>query len=195
MSDGCAPDFCCSLNLFLNPHYILFFLWIWFISSKLHSRAESSNKTSLLILLCTCLFYFLQLQCVNWSRSQRAVGKRSVHNVLTTSFFRSLCSRQVGGSVQGNQFYFSLLYEEGEEMDGGCLYRKSKGKFHSLSGYPQCSLASGVVNFFLARTRSVQRVGFDPKLQRVAHSGRSRVWSPSGSESTLSVSVAVFLTV
>ncbi|GLD61182.1 beta-1,4 N-acetylgalactosaminyltransferase 2-like protein [Lates japonicus] len=76
----------------------------------------------------------------------------------------------VGGSVQGNQFYFSILYEQGEEMDGGCLYRKSKGKFHSLPGYPECYLASGVVNFFLARTDAVQRVGFDPKLQRVAHS-------------------------
>ncbi|XP_076609593.1 beta-1,4 N-acetylgalactosaminyltransferase 2-like [Chaetodon auriga] len=76
----------------------------------------------------------------------------------------------LGGSVQGNQFYFSLHYEEGEEMDGGCLYRKSNGKFHSLPGYPQCSLASGVVNFFLARTDAVQKVGFDPKLQRVAHS-------------------------
>lgn len=59
-------------------------------------------------------------------------------------------------------------------MEGGCLYRKSNAKFHSLPGYPQCSLASGVVNFFLARTDAVQRVGFDPKLQRVAHSGRSR---------------------
>uniref|UniRef100_A0A8D0DGA0 Glycosyltransferase 2-like domain-containing protein n=1 Tax=Sander lucioperca TaxID=283035 RepID=A0A8D0DGA0_SANLU len=38
------------------------------------------------------------------------------------------------------------------------------------SGYPRCFLASGVVNFFLARTDAVQRVGFDPKLQRVAHS-------------------------
>ncbi|XP_078125416.1 beta-1,4 N-acetylgalactosaminyltransferase 2-like isoform X1 [Sander vitreus] len=76
----------------------------------------------------------------------------------------------LGGTVQGNQFYFSLLYEEGEEMEGGCLYRKSQGKFQSLRGYPRCFLASGVVNFFLARTDAVQRVGFDPKLQRVAHS-------------------------
>ncbi|KAM7372657.1 hypothetical protein PAMP_009809 [Pampus punctatissimus] len=76
----------------------------------------------------------------------------------------------VGGAVQRNQFYFSLIYEEGEDGDGGCLHRKSKMKFHSLPSYPQCSLASGVVNFFLARTDAVQRVGFDPKLQRVAHS-------------------------
>ncbi|XP_034394650.1 beta-1,4 N-acetylgalactosaminyltransferase 2-like isoform X1 [Cyclopterus lumpus] len=76
----------------------------------------------------------------------------------------------VGGTVKGNQFYFSLLYDEGEEMEGGCLYRKSKGRFHSLSGYPKCFMASGVVNFFLARTQAAQQVGFDPKLQRVAHS-------------------------
>ncbi|XP_029292950.1 beta-1,4 N-acetylgalactosaminyltransferase 2-like [Cottoperca gobio] len=76
----------------------------------------------------------------------------------------------LGGSVQGNQFYFSLIYEEGEESEGGCLHRKSQGKFQSLPGYPRCYLASGVVNFFLARTDAIQRVGFDPKLQRVAHS-------------------------
>ncbi|XP_005952228.2 beta-1,4 N-acetylgalactosaminyltransferase 2 [Haplochromis burtoni] len=76
----------------------------------------------------------------------------------------------VGGSVQGNRFYFSILYEEGDENEGGCLYRKSGGKFHHLPGYPQCHLASGVVNFFLARTDAMQRVRFDPKLQRVAHS-------------------------
>ncbi|CAJ1076021.1 beta-1%2C4 N-acetylgalactosaminyltransferase 2-like [Xyrichtys novacula] len=55
-------------------------------------------------------------------------------------------------------------------MEGGCLNRKSNGKFHQLPGYPNCALASGVVNFFLARTDAVQKVGFDPKLQRVAHS-------------------------
>ncbi|XP_051251084.1 beta-1,4 N-acetylgalactosaminyltransferase 2-like isoform X2 [Dicentrarchus labrax] len=76
----------------------------------------------------------------------------------------------LGGKVDGNQFYFYLHYEEGEEMEGGCLDRKSKQKFHPLPGYPQCSLASGVVNFFLARTDAVQRVRFDPKLKRVAHS-------------------------
>uniref|UniRef100_A0A3Q3C7V1 Beta-1,4 N-acetylgalactosaminyltransferase 2-like n=1 Tax=Haplochromis burtoni TaxID=8153 RepID=A0A3Q3C7V1_HAPBU len=80
----------------------------------------------------------------------------------------------VGGSVQGNKFHFSILYEEGDENEGGCLYRKSGGKFHSLPSYPQCHLASGVVNFFLARTDAMQRVRFDPKLQRVAHSGKSR---------------------
>lgn len=76
----------------------------------------------------------------------------------------------VGGSVGQGQFQFSIEYEEGDEMEGGCLNRRSRGRFHPLPGYPQCSLASGVVNFFLARTDSALKVGFDPKLLRVAHS-------------------------
>ncbi|XP_034007597.1 beta-1,4 N-acetylgalactosaminyltransferase 2-like [Trematomus bernacchii] len=76
----------------------------------------------------------------------------------------------LGGKVQGDQFYFSLIYEEGDEVEGGCMYRKSRGRYRSLPGYPECSLVSGVVNFFLARTDAVQRVGFDPQLKRVAHS-------------------------
>uniref|UniRef100_A0A8C6WWX0 Glycosyltransferase 2-like domain-containing protein n=1 Tax=Neogobius melanostomus TaxID=47308 RepID=A0A8C6WWX0_9GOBI len=72
--------------------------------------------------------------------------------------------------VGRNQFYFSLEYDEGEETEGGCLYRKSKGRFNALPGYPQCFMTSGVVNFFLARTDSVQKSRFDPLLQRVAHS-------------------------
>ncbi|KAF3847039.1 hypothetical protein F7725_004117 [Dissostichus mawsoni] len=39
---------------------------------------------------------------------------------------------------------------EGDEMEGGCL-SKFRGGFHSLPGYPQCSVVSGVVNFFLAQ--------------------------------------------
>ena len=71
----------------------------------------------------------------------------------------------------GNQFYFSIAYEEGDGVTGGCLDRKSNKKFQSLPNYPQCSIVNGVVNFFLARTDAVNRVRFDPKLKRVAHSG------------------------
>ncbi|KAI4792430.1 hypothetical protein KUCAC02_033386 [Chaenocephalus aceratus] len=76
----------------------------------------------------------------------------------------------LGGKVGENQFPFSIIYEEGDETEGGCMHRKSRGMFHSLPGYPQCSLVSGVVNFFLARTDAAQRVGFDPKLKRIGHS-------------------------
>uniref|UniRef100_A0A8C5D1G9 Glycosyltransferase 2-like domain-containing protein n=1 Tax=Gadus morhua TaxID=8049 RepID=A0A8C5D1G9_GADMO len=76
----------------------------------------------------------------------------------------------VGGSVTGNQFYFSIAYEEGDGVTGGCMDRKPNIKFQSLPNYPQCSIVNGVVNFFLARTDAVNRVRFDPKLKRVAHS-------------------------
>ncbi|EPY73762.1 UDP-GalNAc:Neu5Acalpha2-3Galbeta-R beta1,4-N-acetylgalactosaminyltransferase-like protein [Camelus ferus] len=73
----------------------------------------------------------------------------------------------VGGSVLGNVFQFKLLLERGE--NGDCLHRRS-GFFRPLDGFPSCVVTSGVVNFFLAHTERLQRVGFDPRLQRVAHS-------------------------
>uniref|UniRef100_A0A9L0SBU7 Beta-1,4 N-acetylgalactosaminyltransferase n=1 Tax=Equus caballus TaxID=9796 RepID=A0A9L0SBU7_HORSE len=72
----------------------------------------------------------------------------------------------VGGSVLGNVFQFKLLLEQGE--NGDCLHRRS-GFFGPVDGFPSCVVTSGVVNFFLAHTERLQRVGFDPRLQRVAH--------------------------
>lgn len=72
----------------------------------------------------------------------------------------------VGGSVQGNTFQFRLLLERGE--NGDCLHQRW-GSFQALDGFPGCTLTSGVVNFFLAHTEQLRRVGFDPVLQRVAH--------------------------
>ncbi|XP_072549813.1 beta-1,4 N-acetylgalactosaminyltransferase 2-like [Salminus brasiliensis] len=75
----------------------------------------------------------------------------------------------LGGDVDGNQFYFSLTYDEGDEDEGGCM-RRIHNKAHSpLPGFDGCFLVDGVVNFFLARTDAVRRVGFDPFLKRVAH--------------------------
>ncbi|XP_037349162.1 beta-1,4 N-acetylgalactosaminyltransferase 2 [Talpa occidentalis] len=73
----------------------------------------------------------------------------------------------VGGSVLGNTFQFKLLLEQGK--DGDCVHRRA-GFFQRLDGFPKCVVTSGVVNFFLAHTERLQRVGFDPRLQRVAHS-------------------------
>ncbi|TKC50616.1 hypothetical protein EI555_011549 [Monodon monoceros] len=74
---------------------------------------------------------------------------------------------RVGGSVLGNVFQFKLFLEHSE--NGDCLHRRS-GSFWPLDGFPSCVVTSGVVNFFLAHTERLQRVGFDPRLQRVAHS-------------------------
>ncbi|XP_029784931.1 beta-1,4 N-acetylgalactosaminyltransferase 2 [Suricata suricatta] len=73
----------------------------------------------------------------------------------------------VGGSVLGNVFQFKLLLEK--SPNGDCLHRRP-GSFRPLDGFPRCVVTSGVVNFFLAHTERLQRVGFDPRLQRVAHS-------------------------
>ena len=68
----------------------------------------------------------------------------------------------------GNMFQFKLFLEHSK--NGDCLHRRT-GSFGPLDGFPNCVVTSGVVNFFLAHTERLQRVGFDPRLQRVAHSG------------------------
>ncbi|KAI4556276.1 hypothetical protein MJG53_015228 [Ovis ammon polii x Ovis aries] len=73
----------------------------------------------------------------------------------------------VGGSVLGNVFQFKLFLEHSK--NGDCLHRRT-GSFGPLDGFPNCVVTSGVVNFFLAHTERLQRVGFDPRLHRVAHS-------------------------
>ncbi|XP_056609770.1 beta-1,4 N-acetylgalactosaminyltransferase 2-like isoform X2 [Triplophysa dalaica] len=73
----------------------------------------------------------------------------------------------VGGVVGGDQFHYTLEYVEGD--DGGCL-KRFEGRHHSpLPGHDGCFFVDVVVNFFLARTDAVRRVGFDPFLKRVAH--------------------------
>ncbi|XP_050959575.1 beta-1,4 N-acetylgalactosaminyltransferase 1 [Labeo rohita] len=74
----------------------------------------------------------------------------------------------LGGEVMGDQFYFILEYDEGNESDGGCL-RRIKEVHQPLLGYDGCFLVDGVINYFLARTDTVRSVGFDPFLKRVAH--------------------------
>ncbi|XP_051987196.1 beta-1,4 N-acetylgalactosaminyltransferase 1-like [Xyrauchen texanus] len=75
----------------------------------------------------------------------------------------------LGGAVGNNQFFFHLSYEEGDEEEGGCLRRLHRRKLQSIPGFNGCFFVDGVVNFFLARTDAVRRVGFDPFLKRVAH--------------------------
>ncbi|KAJ8250865.1 hypothetical protein GJAV_G00214090 [Gymnothorax javanicus] len=74
----------------------------------------------------------------------------------------------VAGSVGALANSFTLIYEEGDE-DGGCLTRV-KGNYQPIPEIPKCYYTSGVINFFLARTDAVRRVGFDPLLKRVGHS-------------------------
>ncbi|XP_073689581.1 beta-1,4 N-acetylgalactosaminyltransferase 1-like [Garra rufa] len=75
----------------------------------------------------------------------------------------------VGGAVGKDQFFFRLKYEEGDEEEGGCLRRLHRKKIQAVPGLDGCFFVDGVVNYFLARTDAVRRVGFDPFLKRVAH--------------------------
>ncbi|CAH2224494.1 beta-1,4 N-acetylgalactosaminyltransferase 1 isoform X1 [Pelobates cultripes] len=52
--------------------------------------------------------------------------------------------------------------------DGDCLMTRL-GYHHIIQGFPNCVVADGVVNFFLARTEKVLQAGFDPRLSRIAH--------------------------
>ncbi|XP_035307815.1 beta-1,4 N-acetylgalactosaminyltransferase 1 isoform X4 [Cricetulus griseus] len=79
----------------------------------------------------------------------------------------------VGGSVREisgfSTTYRQLLsVEPGAPGLGDCL-RQKRGFHHELVGFPNCVVTDGVVNFFLARTDKVREVGFDPRLNRVAH--------------------------
>ncbi|XP_048474965.1 beta-1,4 N-acetylgalactosaminyltransferase 1 [Rhincodon typus] len=79
----------------------------------------------------------------------------------------------VGGAVRektgfATTFRHQISVEQGGE-EGDCLHTRM-GHYHVLRGFPNCVVTDGVVNFFLARTDKVQRVGFDPRLTRVAHS-------------------------
>ncbi|XP_076132243.1 beta-1,4 N-acetylgalactosaminyltransferase 1a isoform X1 [Alosa pseudoharengus] len=73
--------------------------------------------------------------------------------------------REVTGYKASYRQTFSL--DQGGE-EGDCLHIR-RGFHHPIKGYPNCVVAEGVVNFFLARTDKVQQVGFDPRLARVAH--------------------------
>ncbi|XP_075181648.1 beta-1,4 N-acetylgalactosaminyltransferase 2-like [Anomaloglossus baeobatrachus] len=74
----------------------------------------------------------------------------------------------VAGSLGGTDFTFKILYQAGDD-EGGCLHRRS-GFYHKLEGFPNCVMSGVASNFFLAHTRAVLAVGFDPRLNRVAHS-------------------------
>ncbi|XP_026529718.1 beta-1,4 N-acetylgalactosaminyltransferase 1 isoform X2 [Notechis scutatus] len=78
----------------------------------------------------------------------------------------------VGGAVREIIGYTTTYRQQisvqpGNER-GDCL-RIRQGYHHIIEGFPDCVVTDGVINFFLARTEKVLQVGFDPRLNRVAH--------------------------
>lgn len=78
----------------------------------------------------------------------------------------------VGGAVREvtgytATFRHTISVEQGG-YEGDCLHMRT-GYHHTIQGFPNCVVADAVINFFLARTDKMLRVGFDPRLSRAAH--------------------------
>ncbi|KAM9321682.1 beta-1,4 N-acetylgalactosaminyltransferase 1 [Gastrophryne carolinensis] len=78
----------------------------------------------------------------------------------------------VGGAVREVTGYYTTYRKKINVQPGGsegdCLYTHG-GYHHVIEGYPNCVVADGVVNFFLGRKEKIQKVGFDPRLDRTGH--------------------------
>ena len=70
------------------------------------------------------------------------------------------------GKKTGGACGTSLDIDSGRE--GFCL-RFKHGSYGHVEGYPHCYYSDRVTNFFMARTRSVQRIGFDPQYNHIGH--------------------------
>ncbi|XP_070576524.1 beta-1,4 N-acetylgalactosaminyltransferase 1-like [Ptychodera flava] len=53
--------------------------------------------------------------------------------------------------------------------EGDCLVIKDEQYYHKVAEFPKCFWADATTNFFMARTSSARKIGFDPFFERVAH--------------------------
>ncbi|XP_066440506.1 beta-1,4 N-acetylgalactosaminyltransferase 1 isoform X2 [Eleutherodactylus coqui] len=78
----------------------------------------------------------------------------------------------VGGAVREVTGYYATYRQTINivpgDKEGDCL-KVLQGYHHVIEGFPNCVVTDGVINFFLARTDKILRVGFDPRLSRIGH--------------------------
>ena len=74
----------------------------------------------------------------------------------------------VGGKAGSSGWGYTSIFNRVHGQNGDCLYRLY-GHRGLVPNYPTCKYADLIQNFFLARTMSVRRIGFDGEFQRVAH--------------------------
>ncbi|XP_051518190.1 beta-1,4 N-acetylgalactosaminyltransferase 1-like isoform X2 [Myxocyprinus asiaticus] len=78
----------------------------------------------------------------------------------------------VGGAVREvtgySATYRHTISTDAGDEEGDCLHIRT-GYHHVIEGFPNCVVADGVINFFMARTEKIRQVGFDPRLARVGH--------------------------
>ncbi|CAL8366727.1 unnamed protein product [Lota lota] len=73
--------------------------------------------------------------------------------------------REVTGYSATYRHTFSV--DEGDS-EGDCLHIR-QGYYQTIQGFPDCVVADAVINFFMARTDKMLRIGFDPRLSRRGH--------------------------
>ncbi|CAL8319931.1 unnamed protein product [Merluccius merluccius] len=75
----------------------------------------------------------------------------------------------VGGAVREvtgySATYRHTISVDKGDAEGDCLHVR-QGYYHSIEGFPDCVVADAVINFFMARTDKMLRVGFDPRFAR-----------------------------
>ncbi|XP_006823617.1 beta-1,4 N-acetylgalactosaminyltransferase 1-like [Saccoglossus kowalevskii] len=52
--------------------------------------------------------------------------------------------------------------------DGGCLFKRDT-PVKRVEGFPNCILKDMVINFFMAKTEAIRKVGFDLVFERISH--------------------------
>ncbi|XP_070553777.1 beta-1,4 N-acetylgalactosaminyltransferase 1-like [Ptychodera flava] len=61
-----------------------------------------------------------------------------------------------------------LEFQYGDD-EGGCLMIRTWTQYHKVYQFPQCFWADGTTNFFMSRTSSARKTGFDPYFRRTGH--------------------------
>ena len=56
-----------------------------------------------------------------------------------------------------------------KDREGLCLHKRERCSYGPVEGYPHCRYVDRTPNFFMARTRSIQRIGFDPHYDHIGH--------------------------
>ncbi|XP_077985231.1 beta-1,4 N-acetylgalactosaminyltransferase 1-like [Glandiceps talaboti] len=73
----------------------------------------------------------------------------------------------VGGTVNGSSYNKCFIFKNGGQT-GDCL-RTLHGRYHRVERFPECDIVDVVVDFFMAKTSVVRKIGFDPEYRRIGH--------------------------
>ena len=75
----------------------------------------------------------------------------------------------VAGRLAKNGPRCGTCVDIGRDKEEYCLRYRERCTHGSVEGYPHCVYSDRTPNFFMARTRSVQHIGFDPHYDHIGH--------------------------